>query len=90
MSVYGESVDVQTRDDGRPTRFIWRSQLYVVLAILEHWFDGRAGVLDPHSEPGHTDLEFWRVEARAGPGTTPGVYELRRETATNSWYMRWR
>ena len=28
---------------------------------------------DPRSEPGQPDLEFWRVEAARGPGTTDGA-----------------
>ena len=34
--VYGESVEAQARKDGRPVRFVWRSRLYTVRAILEH------------------------------------------------------
>ena len=33
---YGEPVNVQARDDGRPSRFVWRGRLYTVRAILEH------------------------------------------------------
>jgi hypothetical protein len=33
-------------------------------------------------------MEFWRVEAAPGPGTTAGVYELRREASTNAWTVR--
>ena len=39
--VYGESVQVHARADGRPLRFVWRSRLYVVRAILEHWVINR-------------------------------------------------
>ena len=87
---YGEPVNVLARDDGRPTRFVWRNRLYTVRAILEHWVITREEAEDPRSEPGHPDLEFWRVEARPGPGTTAGVYELRREAATNAWAVRGR
>ena len=86
--VYGEPVDVQARDDGRPTRFVWRSRLYTVRAILEHWVISRERAPDSRSESGQPDVEFWRVEARAGPGTSAGVYELRREAATNAWAVR--
>ena len=87
--VYGEPVNVQAREDGRPTRFVWRCRLYTVRAILEHWVINLEAQ-DPRSEPGQPDLEFWRVEARPGPGTTAGVYELRREAATNAWAVRGR
>jgi Domain of unknown function (DUF6504) len=40
-TAYGEPVHVQARDDGRPARFIWRSRLYTVRAILEHWIISR-------------------------------------------------
>jgi hypothetical protein len=95
--VYGEPVEVQARDDGRPTRFVWRSRLYAVRAILEHWVINREWWRDPGDEgsepgqprqPGQPELEFWRVEAAPGAGMTPGVYELRRETATGIWTMR--
>ncbi len=89
--VYGEPVEVQARDDGRPARFVWRSRLYAVRAILEHWVINREwwrDTGDEGSEPGQPELEFWRVEAAPGQGMTPGVYELRREAATGIWTLR--
>ena len=38
---YGEPVQVKARPDGRPIRFVWRSRLYTVRAILEHWVINR-------------------------------------------------
>ena len=98
--VYGEPVEVQARADGRPTRFVWRSRLYTVRAILEHWVvnrewwrdpgdagdPGHGG--DPGSEPGQLELEFWRVEAAPGQGMTPGVCELRRDATSGTWTVR--
>jgi hypothetical protein len=101
--VYGEPVDVQARADGRPLRFVWRGRLYTVRAILEHWVinrewwrapgdPGDAGkpgdAQDAGAGPGRLELVFWRVEAAPGQGMTPGVYELRRETATGTWTLR--
>jgi hypothetical protein len=84
---YREPVNVQARFDGRPTRFVWRYRLYTVRAILEHWVTAEEAQ-DPRSEPGQPELEFWRVEAAPGPGTTAAVYELRREAATSAWTVR--
>jgi hypothetical protein len=93
--VYGEQVKVQARADGRPLRFVWRSRLYTVRAILEHWVinrewwrarDDSGGSAPPG--PGQPELEFWRVEAAPGQGMTPGVYELRRDAATGVWTLR--
>ena len=89
--VYGEPVNVQARDDGRPARFVWRGRLYTVRAILEHWVINREWWQDPGdsgSEPGQPELEFWRVEASSGQGLAAGVYELRRELATGQWTLR--
>ena len=89
--VYGEPVDVQAREDGRPARFVWRDRLYTVRAILEHWVVNREWWRDPQAEPGErgqSELEFWRVEAASGPGLTAGVYELRRDAATDRWTLR--
>jgi hypothetical protein len=87
--VYGEPVEVHARPDGRPLRFVWRSRLYVVRAILEHWVINREWWRDPgDSEPGQPELEFWRVEAAPGQGMAPGVYELRRDAATGAWTLR--
>ena len=89
--VYGEPVNVQARDDGRPVRFVWRGRLYTVSVILEHWVIGRESWTDSapwESEPGQPELEFWRVEAAPGQGMTPGVYELRRDAATGAWTLR--
>jgi hypothetical protein len=86
--VYGEPVNVQARDDGRPARFVWRGRLYTVRAITEHWVINREWWQDPAAEPGQPELEFWRVEASPGPGMTSGLYELRREIATGAWTLR--
>ena len=86
--VYGEPVNVQPRDDGRPARFVWRGRLYTVRAILEHWVINREWWQDPEAEPGRPELEFWRVEAAPGQGMTAGVYELRRDIATDAWTLR--
>jgi len=88
---YGEPVNVQARDDGRPSRFVWRGRLYTVRAIAEHWVINREWWQEPQvsgSEPGQPELEFWRVEAAAGPGLPAAHYELRRETATGTWTLR--
>ena len=98
---YGEPVNVQARDDGRPARFVWRGRLYTVRAILEHWVVNREWWQDPEPgqpepgqpepgqpEPGQPELEFWRVEASAGQGMAAGVYELRRESAADAWTLR--
>ena len=86
--VYGEPVNVQARDDGRPARFVWRGRLYTVRAILEHWVINREWWQDPEAEPGRPELEFWRVEAAPGQGMTATVYELRRDAATDAWTLR--
>jgi Family of unknown function (DUF6504) len=88
---YGEPVEVRARKDGRPTRFVWRSRLYTVRAILEHWVINREWWRDPggqESGPGQPELEFWRVEAAPGQGMTPRVYELRRDVAADTWTLR--
>src|SRR5579871_1727550 len=87
-TVYGEPVNVQARDDGRPARFVWRGRLYTVDAILEHWVINREWWQDPEAEPGQPELEFWRVEASPGQGMTAGVYELRRDAGTDAWTLR--
>jgi hypothetical protein len=92
--VYGESVQIHARADGRPVRFVWRSRLYTVRAILEHWVINRewwrepADSGDAGTEPGQPELMFWRVEATPGQGATPGVYELRQDVATGAWTIR--
>ena len=94
---YGEPVQVRARPDGRPVRFVWRSRLYTVRAIWEHWVinrewwrepagSGDAG--DSETEPGQPELMFWRVEAASGQGATPGAYELRQDVATGAWTIR--
>src|ERR1700731_1602763 len=82
--VYGEPVNVQARDDGRPVRFVWRGRLYTVQAILEHWVINRVWWQDLEAEPGQPELEFWRVEASPGQGMTAGGYELGPGAATHA------
>ena len=94
--VYGEPVNVQARDDGRPARFVWRGRLYTVRAILEHWVVNREWWQDPgvpepeprQPEPGQPELEFWRVEASPGQGLAAGAYELRRDATAGTWMLR--
>jgi hypothetical protein len=98
--VYGEPVQVTARPDGRPLRFVWRSRLYTVRAILEHWVINREWWREPAdsgesgdpgkagTEPGQPELEFWRVEAAPGQGMSPGVYELRQDIAAGTWTIR--
>ena len=87
-NVYGEPAEVRARDDGRPIRFVWRSRLYAVRAIMEHWVINREWWRDPAAEPGQPELEFWRVEAAPGQGVPPQVYELRQDFATSTWTIR--
>ncbi len=35
---HAEPIDVRRRDDV-PAQFVWRSRLYVVKDVLEHWFE---------------------------------------------------
>jgi hypothetical protein len=86
--VYGEPVDVQTREDGRPTRFAWRGRLYTVRANIEHWVVNRKWWQEPDPVPAQPELQFWRVEASAGQGLPIGVYELRRDPAADTWTLR--
>jgi hypothetical protein len=100
--VYGEPVNVQAREDGRPVRFVWRGRLYAVHSVMEHWVVNRewwretseTGETDETAEAGQTDqanepeLRFWRVEASAGQGLPSGVYELRQDVAASTWTLR--
>jgi len=71
--VYGEPVEVRARPDGRPLRFVWRSRLYTVRAILEHWVINREWWREPSvpSEPGQPGQP-----AQAAQPGQPGQPEL--------------
>jgi Family of unknown function (DUF6504) len=84
---YGEPIDVQARDDGRPTRFVWRGRLYTVRAVVEHWVINREWWQQPEEEARQPELVFWRVEAAPGQGMAVGVFELRFDVANNSWTL---
>jgi len=90
--VYGEPVEVRAKADGRPVRFVWRSRVYVVRAILEHWVINREWWRDPgagtETGAGQPELEFWRVEAAPGQGMPSEVCELRQDLATGAWTLR--
>jgi hypothetical protein len=85
--VYGEPVEVQTRSDGRPTRFAWRSRVYTVAAVEEHWVVNRDWWRDTGMVPDQPELQFWRVAA-VGQSQSSGTYELRRDAATDTWTLR--
>ena len=91
--VYGEPVDVHTREDGhRPARFVWRGRSYAVRSVLEHWVVNREWWRDPDPAQAHPELEFWRVEAdhgrRQAKEQPAGTYELRRDVAADTWTLR--
>ena len=85
--VYGEPVEVQTREDGRPTRFVWRGRLYTVRWVIEHWVINQEQWQEPKPVLAQPELRFWRVEASAGQGLPVGVYELRRDVAADTWTL---
>ena len=85
--VYGEPVEVQVRQDGRPSRFTWRGRLYAVIAVQEYWLVNRDWWRESAPVPARPELQFWRVEASIGAGTT-GTYELRRDIAAGTWTLR--
>jgi Family of unknown function (DUF6504) len=83
--VYGEPVNVQARDDGRPVRFVWRGRLYTVRAILEHWIVNRewwqdldsAGPSEPRPGPGQPGQPPKPGQPEPEPGQPqPGQPEL--------------
>lgn len=86
--VYGEPVEVQTWEDGRPARFVWRGRMYAVRAVIEHWVVNREWWRDPDVAPGQPEMLYWRVEAAAGLGLPSGPYELRRDVAAGRWTLR--
>jgi hypothetical protein len=98
--VYGEPVDVQTSEDGRPARFVWRRKVYTVLGIQEYWVVNRDWWREADPVPEQPELQFWRVEAvtggaragragRAALASPPGgSYELRRDVADDVWTLR--
>jgi hypothetical protein len=90
--VYGEPVEVQTGEDGRPTRFVWRSRRYTVRSVQEYWVVNRDWWRETDPVPAQPELQFWRVEA-ASTGRTPaaspgGTYELRRSVEDSTWTLR--
>ena len=86
--VYGEPVEVQTKEGGCPVRFAWRDRLYTVIAVQEHWMVNRDWWREPAPVPARPELQFWRVEASTGPGQPPGTYELCRDIAAGTWTLR--
>lgn len=101
--VYGEPVEVRTREDGhRPGRFVWRGRSYTVRSVLEHWVVNREWWREPDPAAAHPELEFWRVEASSGHSQAngqargrhqqqdqnAGTYELRRDVAADTWSLR--
>jgi len=82
--VYGEPVEVQTREDGRPVSFTWRGRRYTVTAVQEYWLVNRNWWRESSPLPARPELKFWRVEA-ADP---TGVYELREDSAAGTWTLR--
>jgi Domain of unknown function (DUF6504) len=85
--VYGEPVEVQAREDGRPVTFAWRGRKHAVIAVQEHWVINRDWWREAVPVLGRPELRFWRVEA-AGAGQSAGIYELREDIAAGTWTLR--
>lgn len=86
--VYGEPVEVQTRENGQPVVFGWRGRRYAVAAVQEYWMVNRDWWREAAPVPARPELEFWRVEASAAGGYQAGSYELRRDIAAGTWTLR--
>jgi Family of unknown function (DUF6504) len=85
--MYAEPIEVW-HQDGKPFRFIWRHQLFIVLCVLDHWVVSRDWW--QHSSPDTVlppEREFWRVEATRGTNVQVAVYELRRDVQTGDWLL---
>ena len=85
--VYGEPVEVQTGEDGRPTGFGWRGRRYAVRVVYEYWLVNRDWWRESNPVPARPELEYWRVEASAGGRQPAGTYELRRDIAADAWTL---
>jgi Family of unknown function (DUF6504) len=86
--VYGEPVEVRTREDGRPVGFTWRGRRYTVTAVQEYWLVNRDWWRESRPLPARPELEFWRVAASTVKDEPGGVYELRRDIAAGTWTLR--
>ena len=85
--MYAEPIEVW-HQDGKPSRFVWRHQLFVVLCVLDHWVVSRDWWQqnDPDTDV-RPEREFWRVEASPRDDVPPAVYELRRDVDTDDWLL---
>lgn len=97
---YVHAVDVLRRNHV-PAHFLWCHRLYVVRAVLDHWFDPgpwwTAWSDDPSGwpvsaqpeplGPVREERELWRVEASAGRSGPPGVYDLCVGTTVREWAL---
>ncbi|MFL6238074.1 MAG: DUF6504 family protein [Actinomycetes bacterium] len=87
---YADPIDVRRADDA-PTEFVWRGRIYSVRAVLGHWMEagGWWARAVPHRGGGldEGEQEIWRVEARAGRGGSPGVFDLRFDWSGGGWSL---
>jgi hypothetical protein len=85
--MYGEPIEAW-HHDGKPFRFIWRHQLFIVLCVLDHWVVSRDWWQQDNPD---TELpperEFWRVEASRGSNIPPAIYELRCDVQSGDWLL---
>lgn len=85
---YVQQVDVLRRDDV-PAHFLWCHRLYVVRAVLDHWFDPGPWSMSTGDgdAPVREEREVWRVEASAGRSGPAGIYDLCAGTAGREWAL---
>lgn len=62
-----------------PEQFLWRGRVYRVTGVLDRWQERHAWWRSATERPLDQvplSREVWRVEARPGRGSVPGVYDL--------------
>jgi hypothetical protein len=83
--MYGEPITTAA-SAGRPARFGWRDENYIIQAVLDNWVVSSEWWQRSTGPGVQPELEFWRV--RAAPASqVPAVYDLRHHVASGTWLL---
>lgn len=100
MRRHQDPVQVRLGRDDDPVQFVWREQLWRVLAVEACWIESgqwwtskavrAARGEDLPEDEGDLlcEIEVWRIEAANGMAGSRGVYELAHAWRDGAWQLR--
>ncbi|WP_203566904.1 DUF6504 family protein [Aestuariimicrobium ganziense] len=100
MRRHHDPVQVRLGREEDPVQFVWREQLWRVLAVESRWIESGQWWTSPAVRAARgeelpeaendllCEIEVWRVEAANGMAGSRGIYELAHTWNDGAWQLR--